>query len=93
MERHFETGAASLRKSRLATVSDKAKLVGLLIALAVVNLGIEHFRGYGLSGMEMLIGACTVTAAIVAYGCVHVYWDARESRKFMEVREGRQDQS
>ena len=74
-------------------VSDKAKLVALLVALAVINLEIEHFRGYGLSGMEMLIGACAVTAAVVAYGCVRVYWDARENRKFMEVRKGRQDQS
>ena len=93
MERHFGTGEASLRRSRLATVSDKAKLVGLLIALAVVNLEVEHFRGYGLSGMEMLIGACAIMAAIMAYGCVRVYWEARECRKFMEVREDRQDQS
>ena len=77
----------------MAMVSDKAKLVGLLIALAVVNLEIEHFRGYGLSGLEMLIGACTITAAIVAYGYVHLYWDARESRKCVEEREDRQDQS
>ena len=93
MERHFGTGEGRLREPRLATVSDKAKLVGLLIALAVVNLEIEHFRGYGLSGLEMLIGACTITAAIVAYGFVHVYWDARESRKCVEEREDRQDQS
>ena len=77
----------------MAMVSDKAKLVGLLIALAVVNLEIEHFRGYGLSGLEMLIGACAITAAIMAYGCVRVYWDARESRKCGEEREDRQEQS
>ena len=93
MERHFGTGEVRLREPRLATVSDKAKLVGLLIALAVINLEIEHFRGYGLSGMEMLIGACAITAAILAYGCVHLYWDARESRKCVEEREDRQEQS
>ena len=93
MERHF--GSRELRswERQLAMVSDKAKLVALLVALAVINLEIEHFRGYGLSGLEMLIGACTITAAIVAYGFVHVYWDARESRKCVEEREDGQDQS
>ena len=84
MNRHFGTGEARLRRSQLDTVSDKAKLVGVLLSLAVVNLGIEHFRGYGLSGMEMLIGACAIAAAIVAYGCVRIYWEVRESRKFGE---------
>jgi len=54
---------------------------------------VEHFRGYGLSGLEMLIGACAITAAIMAYGFVHLYWEARESRKCVEEREDRQDQS
>ena len=93
MERHF--GSRELRswERQLAMVSDKAKLIALLVALAVINLEIEHFRGYGLSGLEMLIGACAITAAIMAYGCVRVYWDARESRKCVEEREDRQDQS
>jgi len=84
MKRYFGTGEARLRRSQLSTVSNKANLVGVLLSLAVVNLGIEHFRGHGLSGMEMLIGACAFTAAIVAYGSVRIYWEARESRKFGE---------
>ena len=93
MERHF--GSRELRswERQLAMVSDKAKLVAFLVVLAVVNMEVEHFRGYGLSGLEMLIGACAITAAIMAYGCVRVYWDARESRKCVEEREDRQDQS
>lgn len=93
MERHFRTGEVGLQRPRVSAVSDKAKLIALLVALAVINLEIEHFRGYGLSGLEMLIGACTITAVIVAYGFVHVYWDARESRKCVEEREDRQEQS
>ena len=93
MERHF--GSRELRswERQLAMVSDKAKLVAFLVALAVVNMEVEHFRGYGLSGLEMLIGACAITAAIMAYGCVRVYWDARESRKCVEERNGSQDPS
>jgi len=35
MERHFGTGEVGLQRPRVSAVSDKAKLVGLLIALAV----------------------------------------------------------
>ena len=90
MQRHCVSREVRSREQGLEAASDKVKLVGFLAVLAVVNLGVERFRGYGLSGIEMLIGALAIAAAIWAYGCVRVYWDARESGQF---EEGREDQN
>ena len=90
MERHFGSREARSWERQLAMVSDKAKLVAFLVALAVINMEVEHFRGYGLSGIEMLIGALAITAAMWAYGCVRIHWDARE--EFVEVK-GKDDES
>ena len=93
MERHFGTGEVRLREPRLATVSDKAKLVGLLIALAVINLASQHFRHHGLSGKEMLIGTLVLAAALVLYSYVCAVWDVKVRRKPLGTTEGSQDQS
>jgi hypothetical protein len=91
MEWHCGNREVRSWERQLAMVSDKAKLVAFLVALAVINMEVEHFRGYGLSGIEMLIGALALTAAMWAYGCIRIYWDDRESREFEEMR-GREDQ-
>jgi hypothetical protein len=90
MDRHFGSREVRSQGQGLEAAGDKVKLVGFLAVLAVVNLGVERFRGYGLSGIEMLIGALAIAVAIWAYGCVRVHWDARH--EFVET-EGKDDGS
>ena len=92
MAPHRET-VERLRTPLVAALREKYRLVALLIAMAIINLASHHFRGYGLSGEEMVIGTLVVAAALVACDCVHAVWEARAKQKFIQVRESRQDQS
>lgn len=77
----------------MAALREKYQLIVLLAALVAINLASQHFRSHGLSGKEMLIGTLVLAAALVLYTYARAVWDAKVSKRSLEIEEGRRDQS
>ena len=94
MARCTESMQKEMAKNGLISAfREKCGLVIFLVALAVLNLASQHFRHYGLSGKEMLIGTLIFVAALVVYAYVRAVWDVKVRKKPLGIEEGMQDQS
>lgn len=76
---------AKSRNGLKAALREKCGLVMLLAALESLNLASQHFRGYGLSAREMLIGTLILAAALILYAYVRAVRDAKEKERSSRI--------
>jgi len=82
MARPLQTGEeAKSSNGLIAALREKYRLFVLLAVLGAINLASQNFRGYGLSGTEMLIGTLICAAGLVLYAYVRAVCDVKVRKK------------